>query len=79
MTTNPTGRLNFGLRTKLPMVFQTEAAECGLACMAMIAGFHGSGAELSELRRRFGVSLKGVRLADLVQIADRLGFSRRAR
>jgi ATP-binding cassette subfamily B protein RaxB len=32
-------RLNMG--GKLPLLLQSEASECGLACMAMIAGYHG--------------------------------------
>ena len=41
------------------MVFQTEAAECGLACLAMIAGYHGLRVDLPALRHRFSVSLRG--------------------
>lgn len=70
-------RVNLGVGRKLPMTFQTEAAECGLACMAMIIGYHGGGADLPDLRRRFAVSLKGARLADLVRVADRVGFASR--
>ncbi len=29
------------LGRRLPLVLQTEATECGLACLAMIAGYHG--------------------------------------
>lgn len=72
-----TERLNFGLRNKLPVVFQAEASECGLACIAMIAGFHGSSPDLADLRRRFSPSMKGARLVDLVRIADRLNFAPR--
>jgi ATP-binding cassette subfamily B protein RaxB len=56
---------------------QTEAAECGLACLAMIAGYYGYPSELTELRRRLVVSLKGVSLKNLVGMADRLGFASR--
>ncbi|HEX7287077.1 MAG TPA: peptidase domain-containing ABC transporter [Candidatus Angelobacter sp.] len=57
------------------MVFQTEAAECGLACLAMIAGYHGLHMDLADLRRRFSISLRGVTLAHLIRFADRLGFA----
>ena len=33
-------RLNLGFANRLPMVLQTEASECGLACLAMIASHH---------------------------------------
>lgn len=59
------------------MILQTEAAECGLACLAMIAGYHGSHSTLAELRRRFGLSLRGATLKDLVGIAERIGFASR--
>ncbi len=48
------------LGRRLPLVLQTEATECGLACLAMIAGYHGHHTGLMELRRRFSVSLKGI-------------------
>ena len=31
--------LDFGGRSRLPSILQTEAAECGLACLAMIASY----------------------------------------
>ena len=33
---NPLASLDLGFGRRLPMVFQTEAAECGLACLAMV-------------------------------------------
>ncbi|MBW8140139.1 hypothetical protein JBO09_28025, partial [Pseudomonas sp. PAMC 26818] len=32
-------KLQFGWRRRLPMLLQTEATECGLACLAMIASY----------------------------------------
>ncbi len=34
------------LRQRLPVMMQTEATECGLACMAMIAGYYGLNMDL---------------------------------
>ncbi len=59
------------------VVLQAEAAECGLACLATVAGLHGRAESLSELRRRFPMSLGGTTLKDLIDCADRLGFSAR--
>src|SRR5215203_3856250 len=70
-------RLNFGWGRRTPMILQTEASECGLASLAMIATYFGYEADLSDLRRRYGFSLKGATLKDLVRIADQLGFATR--
>src|ERR1700728_3942100 len=67
-------RVSFGLKVRLPLLLQTEATECGLACIGMVAGFHGHNTDLGTLRRRFPVSLKGVTLAMLIQVANRLGL-----
>ncbi|MBD3818132.1 MAG: peptidase domain-containing ABC transporter [Brevundimonas diminuta] len=59
------------------LVLQAEAAECGLACLAMAAGHHGRRETLAELRRRFPISMSGSSLKSLVAMADGLGFSAR--
>lgn len=71
-------RLRFGLKRKLPMLLQTEAAECGLACLAMIATYYGHAADVATLRRRFAVSMRGATLATLMELAARLGLETRA-
>jgi ATP-binding cassette subfamily B protein RaxB len=58
-------------------VHQTEPAECALACLAMIASHHGHRTDLPTLRRRFSIGLKGVTLAQLMQLAGALGFASR--
>jgi ATP-binding cassette subfamily B protein RaxB len=63
---------------RAPVILQTEAAECGLACLAMVAGAFGLDTDLPTLRQRFSVSLKGVTLADLVRMADELQLNSRA-
>ncbi|HEY6348245.1 MAG TPA: peptidase domain-containing ABC transporter [Candidatus Angelobacter sp.] len=64
-------------RSKLPLIFQTEAAECGLACLAMVAGYHGRRADLPSLRQRFSISLRGTTLAHILKFAERLDLSGR--
>ena len=61
----------------LPAIQQNELAECGLACLAMIAIHHGHDIDLSSLRRRFPVSPRGATLARLIKIAGALGFDTR--
>jgi ATP-binding cassette subfamily B protein RaxB len=69
---------HFGaLGARLPLILQTEAAECGLACLAMVSGFHGDAGDLAALRRRFGLSLRGASLKDIVNIAGQTGLDSR--
>lgn len=70
--------LNFGWRRSLPVIQQTQSAECGLACIGMIANFYGHSIDMVSLRRRFSTSLKGATLADIMLIAHRLGMAGRA-
>ena len=63
---------------RLPMILQTEAAECGLACLAMVASHHGFRSDLPTLRQRFSVSLKGATMADLVRLAGHMQLNARA-
>lgn len=74
---NGLDRLSLGWGRRLPVLLQTEAAECGLACLAMVAGYHGRHTDPAALRRRFGFSLKGATLRDLVGVADRIGLASR--
>ena len=67
----------FGAR-RVPVILQTEAAECGLACLAMVAAAHGHRTDLPTLRQRFSLSLKGATLADLVRMAGELQLNPRA-
>lgn len=55
-------------------VLQSEAAECGLACLAMVASHHGNRIGLRELRRRHSLSLKGATLSQLMDIAAQMDF-----
>jgi ATP-binding cassette subfamily B protein RaxB len=72
---NASSSLHFGWGKHLPMIRQSEAAECGLACLAMIAGYYGHHVDLPTLRRRFSLSLKGITLTRLVEMAGVLGLA----
>lgn len=67
--------LDLGFSKKLPLILQTENAECGLACLAMVASYHGYKTDLHHLRRRYTVSLKGMNLAQMLQVAGRMNLS----
>jgi ATP-binding cassette subfamily B protein RaxB len=69
-------RLQLGLlgRTRVQLVRQTEFAECGLACLTMIAGYHGLHVDMGTLRSQFPPSMRGATLKSLIAIADRMKF-----
>src|SRR5262249_48959895 len=58
-------------RGRLPLIFQTEAAECGLACLAMVAGYHGDQTALHWRRRRFSISRRATTLANILKFGAR--------
>ncbi|PKB88038.1 colicin V synthesis protein [Ewingella americana] len=70
--------LHFGFRHKVPQIIQTEAAECGLACLAMVCGYHGKHVDLQSLRQRFGISSRGATLRTLMDIATSVELKSRA-
>lgn len=59
---------------RTPLVMQTEAAECGLACLAMISAHFGRHEGLIELRSRLPVSSRGTSLRSLMGLATALGL-----
>lgn len=65
-------------RKKLSPILAAEAAECGLACLAMVARFHGHGIGLNHLRQRYALSLQGTTLRGIIEMAEDLRFSTRA-
>jgi ATP-binding cassette subfamily B protein RaxB len=71
-------QVNLAVRKKLPIVLQTEAAECGLACLVMIARYHGHNIDLNGLRQTAAISLKGASLKQIMATAGSLHLSPRA-
>jgi ATP-binding cassette subfamily B protein RaxB len=62
---------------RLRPVMQSEAAECGLAALVMVAQHHGHRVNLTGLRQRFPTSIKGLTLQNLVSIAAELELAPR--
>jgi ATP-binding cassette subfamily B protein RaxB len=60
------------------MIYASEAAECGLACLAMIANAHGHSTDLNGLRERYAISMAGATLRNLIEIAAQLQLNGRA-
>lgn len=68
----------FNNKKKVPIIVAAEAAECGLACLAMVANYYGHAVDLGSLRQRFPVSIRGMTLRILMTMADQLSLSSRA-
>jgi ATP-binding cassette subfamily B protein RaxB len=65
------------LQPGVPLILQSEAPECGIACLAMVASYHGHRTDLSAMRLRLSPSLKGVTLKHVAQIAETMGMTAR--
>ncbi|MFC0348189.1 peptidase domain-containing ABC transporter [Undibacterium danionis] len=76
---SPLSHLSFSFwrNQRLPVLLQTEAAECGLACLSMVASYWGHKTDIASMRRRFSVSLKGVTLKGLMAMAQGLALQTR--
>ncbi len=62
---------------RVPLILQSEAPECGIACLAMVASFHGHRTDLSAMRVRLSPSLKGITLKHIAQIAETMAMTAR--
>lgn len=72
-----TDLLDLGGKRRTPYIAQSEGSECALACIAMVAGYHGYKTDLIALRQRYGMSLKGANLKQVIQVAEDIGFNAR--
>lgn len=66
-----------GFGRRVPMILQSEAPECGIACVAMIASYHGHATDLISMRTRLSPSLKGITLLQVSQVAETMGLASR--
>lgn len=74
---NPSMPLADALRHRTPILLQSEAAECGLACLLMVAGHHGRHLDMTSARQRFTISINGMTLADIIDVGRELGMASR--
>lgn len=65
-------------RKAIPDIRQSEATECGLACLAMLLGYYGHDIDLGTLRRRHPTSLNGLTLKGLIGLSARMELTTRA-
>ena len=75
---NNVSRLNFSLGQHVPLILQSEIAECGLASLAMIACYYGHKLDMPAMRKRFSANLKGMNLQQVIELGDDLGLASRA-
>jgi ATP-binding cassette subfamily B protein RaxB len=59
---------------KTPVILQSEASECGLACLAMVLGGFGQSWSISDLRERVSTSSRGITLRRLLDISRNLSL-----
>lgn len=62
----------------IPVILQTDRAECGIACLAMVAAAHGRHDTLREYRLKFQISQRGMTLHRLRACASEIGLECRA-
>ena len=71
-------RIQWPWSQRMRPLLQTEAAECGLASVAMIGLHYGHRVNLSGLRQRYPTSIKGMTLGQLMAVASDLELAPRA-
>ena len=59
---------------RFPVILQVDEADCGVACLAMIAGWHGIDVPLSWLREVAGTDQSGTTLRALAVTGRRIGL-----
>lgn len=62
---------------KIKEIRQTEVADCGLACLAMIFEYHGVNCNVEFFKERYSIDSTGLSLLDLYRISQEHGFSAR--
>lgn len=75
---NNSSKLNFKSSKTMPLILQSEIAECGLASIALIASYYGHQLDMPAMRKRYSANLKGMNLQQLIELGDSLGLASRA-
>lgn len=63
--------------SKIPLLVQSEVAECGITCLAMIAYYHGYKTNMLAMRRKYPVGIQGITVKEILKVADDIGLSGR--
>ncbi len=68
----------FAGRHRLPMIFQAEANECGLACLAMVVSHRGRATDIRSIRESSNLPAFGTSLKHLTRAAAAAGLKTRS-
>lgn len=60
------------------VIYQAEAAECGLACVAMVSSRFGHRTDITVLRAKVGSFPQGMTVRDIIEVAGSIGMDARA-
>lgn len=65
------------LSARFPGVRQQDASDCGAACLASVAAFHGLRLPIARIRQYAGTNERGTTLLGLIEAAEKMGFAAR--
>ena len=54
---------------KIKEIYQSEMADCGIACVTMILNYYGKKYSLQDLKNKYTSSISGSSLNDLIKIS----------
>ncbi|CAE6931321.1 Papain-like cysteine protease AvrRpt2 [Vibrio sp. B1REV9] len=74
----PLDLLEYSGKRRLPIIMQTEIAECGLACLAMVSSYYGHKLDIASLRSSYTASFGGMNFRQMISVASNLNLSCRA-
>ena len=64
-------------KAEIPMIYQSTAADCGAACLAMVLGYFGRDVALEQVREAAGIARDGVSAAELLDTAQHFDLTGR--
>ncbi|HFG1900861.1 TPA: cysteine peptidase family C39 domain-containing protein, partial [Vibrio cholerae] len=70
--------LEFGRIKRVPTILQSEVDECGISCLAMVSSYYGNKINLPPLRRDSNFSNEGMKLIEVMNVANSLNLTSRA-